>query len=64
MKKLKSQESVNCKIYANKDGKFDWRPLEIINPYLYVYIVRYITEPENWKKLIDFLILIKLIILK
>ncbi|MCT1483299.1 RNA-directed DNA polymerase [Staphylococcus hominis] len=54
VKKLKSQESVNCKIYANKDGKFDWRPLEIINPYLYVYIVRYITEPENWKKLIDF----------
>lgn len=54
VKKLKCQENINCKIYANKDGKFDWRPLEIINPYIYVYIVRYITEPERWNDLMKF----------
>ncbi|MFW3527930.1 RNA-directed DNA polymerase [Staphylococcus caprae] len=54
LKKLKSQEKTNCKIYANKDGKFDWRPLEIINPYIYVYLVRYITKPEIWCCLKDF----------
>lgn len=51
-KLLKQSDSVNCKIYANKDSKFDWRPLEIINPYLYVYLVKCITEENNWKELI------------
>lgn len=53
-KKLKFQDNINCKLYANKDGKFDWRPLEIINSYIYVYLVRYITEPEVWDQLIKF----------
>ncbi|PNZ09489.1 reverse transcriptase, partial [Staphylococcus simiae] len=50
---LKQSDSVNCKIFANKDGQFDWRPLEILNPYIYVYLVRYITKEDNWKNIID-----------
>ncbi|EJO7160397.1 RNA-directed DNA polymerase, partial [Staphylococcus pseudintermedius] len=52
LKQLKSQDDTNCRIYANKDGEFDWRPLEIINPYLYVYLVRYITQKEVWKEIL------------
>ncbi|MEB6696394.1 RNA-directed DNA polymerase [Mammaliicoccus sciuri] len=52
MNELKSSDSTNCKIFANKDGKFDWRPLEIINPYLYVYLVRYMTNEDNWEEIL------------
>ncbi|ULG71971.1 RNA-directed DNA polymerase [Macrococcus brunensis] len=54
LKKLKSQDDTNCRIFANKDGKFDWRPLEIINPYIYVYLVRYITQQNVWEFIIEF----------
>lgn len=50
---LRSCDDVNCKIIANKDSRFDWRPLEIINPYLYVYLVNYITQEHNWDQIID-----------
>ncbi len=39
---------VNYKIYKNKNGKYDWRPLELIHPFLYVALVNLITEEENW----------------
>lgn len=51
---LITEEDINCKIYSNKDGKFDWRPLVIINPYLYIYLVRYLTNNEVWSQLINF----------
>ena len=44
-------EGVNYKIYHNKDGKYDWRPFEIIHPALYVYLVNEICEKDNWRKL-------------
>ena len=31
-------ENVNYIIAANKDGKYDWRPFELINPILYVQL--------------------------
>lgn len=43
--------NVNYLIYANKDGKLSWRPLQIIHPLAYVLLVHIITERENWKKI-------------
>ena len=45
-------EDVNYKLLHNKNGKFDWRPFELINPTLYVSLVHKMTEPDNWNKII------------
>ena len=50
-KKLKNTEKVNHTLFANKDGKLSWRPLQIIHPFLYVLLVKEITEESNWNKL-------------
>ena len=41
-------ESVNHVILANKDGRYAWRQLELINPAIYVSLVHIITDPPNW----------------
>ncbi len=41
-------EGVNYKLLNNKDGKFAWRPLQIIHPALFVSLVNIITENQNW----------------
>jgi len=51
--KLKKCERVNHMLFANKDGKLSWRPLQIIHPILYVLLVRDITEENNWIKIQD-----------
>ena len=52
-KKLIECEGVNHMLFANKDGKLSWRPLQIIHPFLYVLLVREITEESNWKKILN-----------
>lgn len=42
-------EDVNYKFLTNKDGNFAWRPLQILNPAIYICLVKRITESENWK---------------
>ncbi|MGX2971547.1 RNA-directed DNA polymerase [Helicobacter sp. T3_23-1059] len=42
-------DNVNYKLFNNKNGKYDWRPFELINPFIYVYLVREITTKENWE---------------
>jgi RNA-directed DNA polymerase len=42
-------EDVNYKFLNNRDGKFAWRPLQLLHPALYVSLVNKITEQENWK---------------
>jgi hypothetical protein len=37
------------KFLTNKDGNFAWRPLQILNPAIYICLVKRITESENWK---------------
>ena len=44
-------ENVNHTILSNKDGKYAWRPLQIINPVLYVELVHRITCEKNWETL-------------
>lgn len=41
-------EDVNYKFLNNKDGKFAWRPFQLIHPVLYVSLVNKITEQANW----------------
>ena len=50
-KVMTNLDDVNYLLYANKDGKLSWRPLQIINPLVYVALVHKITEQENWEKL-------------
>ena len=45
------ENMVNHLIYANKDGKLSWRPLQIIHPLVYVDLVHEITKKDNWEKL-------------
>lgn len=46
-------EDVSYHIITNKDGHYDWRSLQILNPILYVILVNEITKEENWKQLIE-----------
>lgn len=41
-------EDVNYKFLNNKDGKFAWRPFQLIHPAIYVSLVNKITEQANW----------------
>lgn len=46
-------ESVNLKLLSNKDGKYAWRPFQLIHPALYVDLVHTLTEEDNWNLLIQ-----------
>ncbi len=39
---------VNYSFVANKDGRFAWRPYELMHPAIYVSLVNLICGPENW----------------
>ncbi|MBU1044546.1 MAG: RNA-directed DNA polymerase [Candidatus Omnitrophica bacterium] len=45
-------EDVNYKLLNNKDGRFAWRPFQLIHPAIYVSLVHRITEEQNWKFII------------
>ena len=47
----RNYDDINYKILNNKDGKYAWRPLQLINPALYVSLVHKLTTQENWKHL-------------
>jgi hypothetical protein len=44
----RNYENVNYKILNNKNGKYAWRPFQLIHPAIYVSLVRKITEEDNW----------------
>ncbi len=46
--KPKDVEGVNYTLLNNKDGKFAWRPFQLIHPAIYVFLVQEITKEENW----------------
>lgn len=52
-KKAKNYEGVNYLLLNNKDGKFAWRPFELIHPALYVALVNKITEEDNWSLILQ-----------
>jgi len=47
-KKLRDYDEINYTILNNKDGKYAWRPFQLIHPALYVSLVHRITEENNW----------------
>ena len=44
----RSFDDINYTILNNKDGKYAWRPLQLIHPALYVSLVHRITEEGHW----------------
>lgn len=48
LNKAKKLNGINYKFLTNKDGKYAWRPLQIVNPIIYVFLVNRITKQENW----------------
>ena len=46
--KPRDEENLNHIIFNNKDGKYAWRPLQLIDPVLYVSLVHTITESNHW----------------
>jgi len=49
----KDYNDVNYKLLVNKDGLYAWRQFQLIHPAMYVAMVNYITEDENWKYICD-----------
>jgi hypothetical protein len=45
-------DDINYKLLNNKDGKFSWRPFQLVHPALYVSLVHNITEKVNWNLII------------
>lgn len=45
-------DDINYIIFNNKDGGYDWRPFQIINPVMYISLVNLITKEENWKEIV------------
>ena len=48
-KRAKDYNNVNYRLLNNKDGKYAWRPQQLINPAIYVALVNKITSLENWE---------------
>lgn len=46
--KPKDVEAVNYTLLNNKDGKFAWRPFQLIHPAIYVFLVHEITRETHW----------------
>lgn len=44
----KNVEDANYKFYTNKDGSFAWRPLQLVNPAIYICLVDAITKDDAW----------------
>jgi hypothetical protein len=42
-------DDVNYTLLNNKDGKYAWRPFQLIHPVIYVILVHKITTKENWE---------------
>ena len=45
----KDHERINYRFLTNKDGNYAWRPLQILNPAIYICLINRITESENWE---------------
>ena len=45
----REHDDVNYTILHNKDGKYAWRPFQLIHPALYVSLMHAMTEESNWK---------------
>ncbi len=44
----RNYEGVNYAIYSNKDGRYAWRPFQLIHPVIYVDLVNVLTDSKAW----------------
>ena len=44
-------DGVNYEIITNKDGRFAWRPFELIHPVIYVALVHLLCSSSHWKEI-------------
>lgn len=49
----RDHDDVNYTILNNKDGKYAWRPFQLIHPALYVSLVHHLTEHAAWQLVCD-----------
>ncbi|GAX87862.1 conserved hypothetical protein [Lebetimonas natsushimae] len=42
-------DDINYHLFSNKDGKYSWRPFQIVNPAIYVEMVNIIADNDNWE---------------
>ena len=49
----RDRDDVNYTILTNKDGKYAWRPFELIHPALYVSLVHHLTDEAAWQLVRD-----------
>lgn len=45
-------EDANYSLLTNKDGRYAWRPFQLIHPAIFVSLVSRITEPDHWKTIL------------
>ena len=43
------EEKINHIMLHNKDGKYAWRPIQLIHPVLYMSLVHSVTEKDHWE---------------
>ena len=49
----RDNDDVNYTILNNKDGKYAWRPFQLIHPALYVSLVHHITNSDHWQLVLN-----------
>ncbi len=49
----REHDDVNYTVLSNKDGKYAWRPLQLIHPAFYVSLVNTITAQESWQIILE-----------
>ena len=49
----RDHDDVNYTLLTNKDGRYAWRPIDILNPVLYVSLVNEITKPVAWATILN-----------
>ncbi len=52
-KKPSDYENVNHKILVKKDANYSYRPIQLINPFLYYLLVKTMTNKSTWKEIKD-----------
>ena len=48
---LSKSKDVNYTLLLNKDARYDWRPIQIVHPIVYVDLVNYMCE--HWNEIIE-----------
>lgn len=48
-RKPREHENVNYSLLSNKDGRYAWRPFQLIHPALYVSLVEQLTTDKPWQ---------------